>query len=235
MGEASRKIGSLIRQFRQSKALTIEELAERINKSRATLSKYEKGDIVLDVDTLYDISDALGIQAEQLLYRKNKEFSFNNKRINPGFFQNIEQFYAYFYDGRNKKINRSIIDIIRNSDVNSYEVAMYMNCSDLNNYNKSENTYWGFMEHYDTMTLLEVTNQDTPTEKASIQILASFLDAEVKWGLWNGVSSRPLMPVALKMLFSKKALKEDKELVQLLKVSKEDYQNLKYYNFFCVF
>ena len=78
MGEASRKIGSLIRQFRQSKALTIEELAERINKSRATLSKYEKGDIVLDVDTLYDISDALGIQAEQLLYRKNKEFSFNN-------------------------------------------------------------------------------------------------------------------------------------------------------------
>jgi len=74
MGEASRKIGSLIRQFRQSKALTIEELAERINKSRATLSKYEKGDIVLDVDTLYDISDALGIQAEQLLYRKNKEF-----------------------------------------------------------------------------------------------------------------------------------------------------------------
>ncbi len=85
MGEASRKIGSLIRQFRQSKALTIEELAERINKSRATLSKYEKGDIVLDVDTLYDISDALGIQAEQLLYRKNKEFSFNNKRINPGF------------------------------------------------------------------------------------------------------------------------------------------------------
>ena len=112
---------------------------------------------------------------------------------------------------------------------------MYMNCSDLNNYHKSENTYWGFMEHYDTMTLLEVTNQDTPTEKASIQILASFLDAEVKWGLWNGVSSRPLMPVALKMLFSKKALKEDKELVQLLKISKEDYQNLKYYNFFCVF
>ena len=74
MGEASRKIGSLIRQFRQSKALTIEELAERINKSRATLSKYEKGDIVLDVDTLYDISDALGIQAEQLLYRKTKNF-----------------------------------------------------------------------------------------------------------------------------------------------------------------
>ena len=39
----------------------------------------------------------------------------------------------------------------------------------------------------------------------------------------------------IKMLFSKKALKEDKELVQLLMVSKEDYQNLKYYNFFCVF
>jgi hypothetical protein len=71
-------------------------------------------------------------------------------------------------------------------------------------------------------------------EHGSVQILASFLDSEVKWGLWNGISSRPLMPVALKMLFSKKPLKEDKVLNEKLKISKDDIRTMKMYNFFSV-
>jgi hypothetical protein len=71
-------------------------------------------------------------------------------------------------------------------------------------------------------------------EKASIQILASYLDSEIKWGLFNGVSSRPMMPIAIKMLFSKKPLKEDDELINKLKVSKEDIGLLKLYNMFSV-
>ena len=61
-----------------------------------------------------------------------------------------------------------------------------------------------------------------------------FLDSETKWALWNGVSSRPLMPVAVKMLLSKKPLKEDAALKTQLKLSKEDISRMKYYNMFSV-
>jgi hypothetical protein len=71
-------------------------------------------------------------------------------------------------------------------------------------------------------------------EHGSVQILATFMDSPVKWGLWNGISSRPLMPVALKMLFSKKPLKEDAALAKQLKISKEDIRTMKMYNFFAV-
>lgn len=90
------------------------------------------------------------------------------------------------------------------------------------------------MEHYDAMTQISLVNQDTPMEKASVQILASYLDSDTKWGLFNGFSSRPMMPIASKMLLSKTKLKEDKELLKRLKISKEDIRLMKLYNMMAV-
>lgn len=71
-------------------------------------------------------------------------------------------------------------------------------------------------------------------EKASVQILASYLDSDTKWGLFNGFSSRPMMPIAIKMLLSKSVLKEDIALIQQLKVTKDDIRMLKLYNMLSV-
>ena len=62
----------------------------------------------------------------------------------------------------------------------------------------------------------------------------SYQDSDTKWGLFNGFSSRPMMPIAIKMLLSKTRLKEDEELVRQLKVSKEDVRLLKLYNMLSV-
>lgn len=111
---------------------------------------------------------------------------------------------------------------------------MYMNFKNFETYQNCENTYWGYIEHYDALTNIILTNQDTPMEKASVQILASYLDSPTKWGLFNGFSSRPMMPIAIKMLFSKEQLKEDADLIRQLKVSKDDIRLLKLYNMMSV-
>ena len=90
------------------------------------------------------------------------------------------------------------------------------------------------MEHYDAVTNVILTNQDAPMEKAQGQILASYMNADTKWGLFTGLSARPMMPVAIKMLFSKKPLTEDEALVQMLKVTKEDIRLMKLYNMMTV-
>ena len=68
MGEISREIGHRIRNFRKSRHMTLDELAEIVCKNKSTLSKYENGEIVLDIETIYEIARALGIHVEQLLY-----------------------------------------------------------------------------------------------------------------------------------------------------------------------
>lgn len=234
MSTISIEIGNKIRQFRQSRKMTLDELAIIIHKSRATLSKYERGEISIDIDTLYELADALHVRTEQLLYTPVSEKHPQQREIVPAFFQDVDRFYCYYFDGRIGKLVRSAFDVFSRIDVNQYKIAMYMNFKDLAHYQQAENTYWGYMEHFDALTLIELTNQSNPMEKASLQVLASFLDADSKWGLWNGVSSRPLMPVATKMLFTKKPLTEDAALVRELKISRDDIHRMKYYNMFSV-
>lgn len=234
MSTISIEIGNKIRQFRQSRKMTLDELAIIIHKSRATLSKYERGEISIDIDTLYELADALHVRTEQLLYTPVSEKHPQQREIVPAFFQDVDRFYCYYFDGRIGKLVRSAFDVFSRIDVNQYKIAMYMNFKDLAHYQQAENTYWGYMEHFDALTLIELTNQSNPMEKASLQILASFLDADSKWGLWNGVSSRPLMPVATKMLFTKRPLTEDAALVRELKISRDDIHRMKYYNMFSV-
>ena len=60
-------IGSRIRLYRQAKNISLSELSERIHKSKSTLSKYENGEISMDVETLFDVANALGIAPTQLV------------------------------------------------------------------------------------------------------------------------------------------------------------------------
>lgn len=65
MAQVSTLVGQKIRNFRKRKNLTLEEFGQRIYKSKATLSKYESGEIKLDVDTLYQIAGALDVQVNR--------------------------------------------------------------------------------------------------------------------------------------------------------------------------
>ncbi len=234
MSEINKQIGDNIRIFRKKRNLTLNELSGLVHKSKSTLSKYEKGEISIDIETLYEIADALQIHVEQLIYCPPKRTTAITSNSNPAFFNGVSQFYAYLFDGRSNHIIRCVFDILSETDNHQSKIMMYMNYKDLKNYQNCENTYWGYIEHYDAMTHISLTNQDTPMEKASVQILASYLDSDTKWGLFNGFSSRPMMPIAIKMLLSKSVLKEDIALIQQLKVTKDDIRMLKLYNMLSV-
>lgn len=214
--------------------MTLDEMSEIICKSKSTISKYEKGEIAVDIETLYEIADALCIHVEQLLYCRPKRTILHNQENHPAFFNGVSQFFSYVYDGRNNQLLRCVFDILSETENGQYKIMMYMNFANYEYYQNCENTYWGYIEHYDAVTNIQLTNQDTPMEKASVQILASYLDSDTKWGLWNGFSSRPMMPISTKMLFSKTPVKEDLELINKLKISKEDIRLLKHYNMLCV-
>lgn len=67
MSELTKETGKRIHDFRKSRGLNQEELARLIYKSKATLSKYEKGEIAIDLDTLKQLALALHVRMEQLL------------------------------------------------------------------------------------------------------------------------------------------------------------------------
>lgn len=229
MSEISLQIGGRIRSFRKNRKMTLDELSQKIHKCKSTISKYENGEIAVDIETLYEIAFALDIHVEQLLWRPPKRSDMSSAGV-PAFFSNLSQFFSYVYDGRSNSLLRCVFDVLSKAEDNQYKIMMYMNFRDFENYQKCENTYWGYIEHFDAITNIQLTNQDMPMEKASVKILASSLSSDTKWGLFCGFSSRPMMPIATKMLFSREPLLEDVSLIRQLKVSKDDIRLLKLYN-----
>ena len=71
MKEVSIHVGQRIRLYRKTKNLTIETFAGMIHKSKATVSKYENGDISIDIETLFTIAQALGVPVNQLIMKKS--------------------------------------------------------------------------------------------------------------------------------------------------------------------
>lgn len=234
MGQISREIGLRIRNFRKSRHMTLDQLSNLVCKNKSTLSKYETGEIVLDIETIYEIARALGIHVEQLLYCTPDRVSIQPSGPRPAFFSGLSQFYSYYYDGRINRIIPCVFDVLLQSEDSRYKIMMYANFQDYASYQNCETTYWGYMEHYDAITNVILTNQDSPMEKAHGQILATYMNSDTKWGLFTGLSALPVMPVALKMLFSKKRLPEDEALLQMLKITKEDIRLMKLYNMMTV-
>lgn len=230
----NKEVGKLIKSYRKLKKMTLSDLADKIYKSKSTISKYENGQIQIDIDSLYAIATALDISVEKLLYIEDDSILEDQKRDLPKFFRELTSFYAYIFDGRNNEVIKSKLKIRSKISDDNYTIIMYMNYKDEENYQVCENTYLGHIEHFDAKTNIVLTNRDTPMEKAMIQILASFLESETKWGLWSGFSTRPMMPIASKILISKNQLNINNELINKLKISKEDIRYLKLYNMFSV-
>lgn len=231
MGRIRTEVGEQLRRCRRRRGLTLEEAAAKIGRSKSTLSKYEKGEIALDLETLYALAELYRVHVEQLLPRPESAEDENGPA--PAFFAGLKRFYGYLFDGRDNSIIRCVFEVQAESEPGRRRVMLYMNYRD-GDYRDCENTYYGYMEHYDAVTTLTLTNAETPMEKASCQVLAPYLDAERKWALWTGLSSRPMMPIAAKMLLTKKPLTADGALAKELKISKEDLRLLKLYNMLAV-
>lgn len=82
----SKEVGKRIQTFRKARHMTLEDLSGKIYKSKSTISKYEKGEIALDIETLYEIAKALHIYLEQLLYTVEPPFENEEVYHVPAFF-----------------------------------------------------------------------------------------------------------------------------------------------------
>lgn len=228
------EIGAKIKYYRKKRGLKIAELAELLHKTGATVSKYESGQIAIDVVTLYEIAAALGVPPEKLLYYAPMPAEELEADSVPAFFRGVERLYMYYFDGRNGSLVRSVIDIRAKTGPHTYDVALYMNFQDYRQYQNCENTYLGTLSHYDALSNIVTHNRDTEMDIYLVCVPASYLNAETKWGQGFGISCRPIMPTSTKVFLSKTIQAETPEFLQDLRVSKEDIQLLKRYNMLSV-
>ena len=74
-----KKIGSFLKELRKEKQMTQEKLAEQFNVSSRTVSRWENGNNMPDLDILIEISDYYEVDLREILNGERKSENMNNE------------------------------------------------------------------------------------------------------------------------------------------------------------
>lgn len=222
-------VGQNIKKYRQAYKLTLEEMAGKIHKSKSTISKYEKGIISLDVGTLSEIAEVFGISPAQLMTVPIQ--SGGSKKSSA---ETEERLYMYSYDGRSQRILRSVMERYQVPDTEELAVTLFYDVHDIQNPGECKALYAGVSKKYEFVENYALQNQNNYTEQALICCINSLSRTNRKIGMLTGLSYKTMLPVAIKILLSTTALKENQGLIQALLLTKEDIKISKKYNLFTI-
>ena len=230
MTEISRAVGGRIRLYRQMKKYTLLALAEKIHKSKATLSKYETGEIAVDVETLFEIAEALEITPQQLLDLPPGIQKEPAQR--PDNFFSQQRLCLYFYDGRHGRIVRNLLET--GLDGASQTVTLYNDIPSFAHPESCRNLYYGTVNYYDTFTNFSLSSQSNRVEQLTLCAANPFDRGSEVPCMLSGLSRYPMLPVAIKCILSPAELAEDDALKEKLILSQKDIKLIRRLNMFAV-
>ena len=226
----SAHVGGRIKMYRKNRHMTIDTLASMINKSRATISKYESGSISVDVGTLLDIAKALDLEVAQLVDYQWR--SGGSVQLQESPFPGHSKLFLYFYDGRIKKIVKSVMQLKQDPVSRSFSASLYLDVVSVASPEKCRCIYQGEMHSFDTVVNFNLVNQSNRMERTSINVYKSFDHRTYLWGMLLGISNLHFSPVAVKVLFCQDPLSDGCPLESHLTLSKEDFKLMKQINMF---
>ena len=218
MDQINKYMGGRIRTFRKLRKMTLQQLADAISKSRATVSKYETGEISLDVQTLYEISSALDVPMSKLVdYQPPREEL--SSAPSPSWdgaspFFRAETLYFYFYDGRYHRLKEGLIHVDKDSlREDGCQDATLSIWATTQSGRSSEIYYTGSVLYSDMLIRFSFLNQYNKLEQDLLYIFNPLDLRDNTEGLLCGISSADLMPCAYKCLVTL-APREDYEQLQ---------------------
>ena len=237
MKEINVHVGARIRMYRRSQRLTLQQLADAIHKSRSSVSKYETGEISLDLETLFEIAAVLQVSVSQLtdyrLPKKQEVESFAGRGGMSPFFR-ARRLYFYFYDGRYQRLKDGIIDIREDENApGDFEASLSI--STVSASGKSSGVYYtGKVLYSDMLIRFSFVNQCNALEEDLLYIFNPLDIRDSTDGLLCGISSADLMPCAFKCLVTLTPKEHTEELKQQLLFTKKELQRWQKLNMLLV-
>lgn len=229
-------VGAQIRRYRKNRQMTLQQLADRIHKSRASVSKYETGEVTLDIVTLTEIARVLEVQPGQLVDLPSAgeeipQIPSASSGISP-FFQ-ARRLYFYYYDGRYRGLKDGIIDIRETKEAGDYEADLCV--SSVNPSGRSRKLYYtGKVVYSDMLIRFSFVNRYNPLEEDLLYIFNPLELRDSTGGLLCGISSADLMPCAFKCLVTLRPQEQTEEFKKRLLITRRELQQWQKLNMLMV-
>lgn len=228
--EMSKHVSQRIRHFRKLHNMTLDELAKRIYKSKSTLSKYENGEIIIDVATLQDISNVLDIPIVSFFSTQPLAElpSIENVAL-PG--TGLQTTYIYHWDARPHR--RSIYQSVVQVDPVSERCHLYWAVPDVDEFTKCNYMFYGRCLKTATSNRLLLLNYTNQMDMLIINYLDPLTCHNNRvTGSLTSMSVGQYECYSTKCIISDRPLEQNDELIQALLISKQAISDIKKTNVF---
>ena len=227
----SKDFGERLKNYRIKKGLTQENLATSLNKNKATISRYEKGELLPNVREVSIICKELGIYEAELYGNDINRTTQNNKSINPF---GTDKLYVYFnaYNFRTKKFapDKYILELEQKQNICK---AKFVDYHDRRIYSE------GYLIGNEEIVFVVMENYQPTSARVDVSVLeiniCNGID-NLMLGGYFGTNAK-CEPSLRKCYFSKKDIEFTKEMFERLKLDENereilDKQNALYLDIF---
>lgn len=223
-------VGNNIKKYRTAYQMTLKDLSERLHKSISTVSKYEKGEIALDLPTFLEVAQIFQISPSILL-----SGIWSSPCDNPIKSDAPERLYMYTYSGPEKEIIQSLIEQFPPDSADSpWQVHMYNDIKDFKKPGECNGFYSGTYSKDGFIGTYILHNQVSASEHVMISCVKNLVNPKQQIGLVSGLSNYTMLPVTFKTVLSSTEITDKHLLNNLLLFSKEDFKTMKHYHYLSV-
>ena len=220
-----KKFGSNLKLYRISRKQTLESLGEKIHKTKATISKYEKGEIIPDVLTILEICNALNISISQLIPQNNNA----QKLITKNPFK-TDVIYMYYYT--EDRLITSILEILEDND--KLKVKYFNGIKDIKKYaDDSSYIYEGILQCDKTVGYINLINTDSQI----IQLEKVQISFNIPWSKKFDITNFYILaltpnsvPIVKKGILSVVPINDFENFKNDLLISKEELTKIQHNN-----
>jgi len=216
-------LGKKLRARRRTKHMTLSDLSKKLNKSVATISKYEKGEVLISIDTLVDICQILNIDIASLLPITSTDKSAAEIARYQNYFS--DKLYLYWFNGEKNCLQKAVLE---NKNL-SLTATMYYDVDDISNYYEANYIYEGDITYSDTCTVFILVNTKPPFDILTLRLPSIGINSMHVVGLISTITYF-YQSIAMKVIASENPLND--ELKNALHISSDELKNIKRTNFF---
>lgn len=216
-------VGSRIRLYRKTSGLTMDELARKVHKSKSSISKYESGQIAVDIATLFDIAQALDVSPNQLMDYSPPSQNAASLTGNNVFDQADCLYLFHMY---RKNVHLSIIHFGPEDGVGK-TATMFYKVDDADNLEQCDCIYHGHMHSHSTVLNFVFRNYHNPAENILLNFCIPMRKTSTLVGMISGLGMNTMMPTARKIILSSDRLTAGDHLREMLTLSSETLREIK--------
>lgn len=201
--------------------MTLEAIAAKMNKSKATISKYENGSIVMDIETLYEFADVFCVPVHCLM-----EDSCRGPKmpVHMPFSSTVLYFYIYKGSG-NREIVESHLRLAEKDG--ECQVTLYYGGAP-DKLSRSCLVYIGKGFSSETTFSFMVTNYQNELDQMYFTASLPYINWDgYLVGFWVGLTFEGVTPICMKAVISEAPIENQEILKRLLAVTHAELSYFK--------